>query len=187
MKLVCGLVFSLLVTSTLWGQTAPAPNSAPLASSAQVATAAPVPNSAPASQPNPAASQSRFPGQPMTSIEANSMYLAQMKEMMDQLKAMQSKLDEIKTNTAKVKDPTLKQQLELDNELWAMMLAQLQSITISTAQSRSYARFGSAEQAYRQHRQALRQPPVPSAPATPATSAAPVTSDSKQAAPSDHP
>jgi len=132
-------------------------------------------------------SQSRFPGQPMTPIEANSMYLAQMKGMMDQLKTMQSELDEIKANTTKVKDPTLKQQLELDNELWAMMSAQLQPIDVSTAQSRSYARFGSAEQAYRQHRQALRQPPVPPAPTTPATSAAPVISDSKPAAPSDYP
>ena len=110
-----------------------------------------------------------------------------MKGMMDQLKTMQSKLDEIKANTTKVKDPTLKQQLELDNELRAMMSAQLQPIDVSTAQSRSYARFGSAEQAYRQHRQALRQPPVPPAPTTPATSAAPVISDSKPAVPSDYP
>jgi hypothetical protein len=46
------------------------------------------------------------------------------------------------------------------------------------------ALFGSTEQAYRQHRLAVRQPPVPPAPAT---SAAPVISDSKLAAPSDHP
>lgn len=175
MKSVSWVVFSLLMATTVWGQAASAPN------------AAPVPNSVPASQPNPVASQARLGGQPITPLEANSLYLAQMKGMMDQLKAMQSKLDEIKAKTAKVKDPTLKQQLQLDNELWTMMLAQLQAITVSTAQSRSYARFGSAEQAYRQRRQALRQPPVPPAPATPSTSAAPVTSDSKPAAPPDHP
>jgi TolA-binding protein len=168
MKKIGWVVFAMLVATMLWGQAAPAPN----------ATAV--------SQPNSNAQQPGFPSQPMTPIEANSMYLAQLKGMMDQLKAMQSKLDEIKAHTTKVKDPTLKQQLELDNELWAMMLAQLQAIAVSTAQSRSYARFGTAEQAYRQHRQALRQPPVPPAPTTPATPAAPVTSDSKQAAPSDH-
>src|SRR5271169_6736290 len=61
MKLGCGLVFSLLVAATLWGQSAPAPNSAPLASSARVANAAPVPNCASASEPNPAAFAVQIP------------------------------------------------------------------------------------------------------------------------------
>jgi hypothetical protein len=177
MKLLRCLAFCLLVSVTLWGQSAPAPNSAP------VANPAPVPQPAPAFQPNPATLQSRMAGQPQTPVEANSLYLGQMKRMMDQIKAMQTKLDEMKVNTAKVKDPTLKQQLQLDNELWAMMLTQLQAITISTAQSRSFGRFGAGEQAYRQQRQSLRQPPTPPDTAAPPALVAP---ESKPAAPTDH-
>ena len=163
MKLVRWVVFSLLAPAMLWGQSAPAPS------------AAPAPNAAPVSPASPAAGQPRFPGQPMTPTELNSQHLAQMQRLMDELKAMQIKLDEMKANAAKVKDPTLKQQLQLDNELWAMMLSHVQAITVSTAQrSNAYGRFGPGEQLYRQQRQALRQSqPPPGSPAVPAAPAAP--------------
>ena len=178
MKLVSGLVFCLLLASTLFGQSAPAPD-AGSAPSAAAAT-----NAGPAPQPNPAAPQSRVSGQTMSPAELNAMRMGQLVRLSDELKAMRTKLEEMKANAAKVKDPTLKQQLQLDNELWAMMLSHMQQVTASVAQSRSFGRFGPGDQAYRTQRQAMR--PAPS-PASPATSAAPVAPESKPVAPADHP
>ena len=175
MKLVSGLVFCLLLASTLFGQSAPAPD-AGSAPSAAAAT-----NAGPAPQPNPAAPQSRVSGQTMSPAELNAMRMGQLVRLSDDLKAMRTKLDEMKANAAKVKDPTLKQQLQLDNELWAMMLSHVQQITATAAQSRSFGRFGPSDQAYRMQRQAQR--PVPA----PATSTAPVIPESKPAVPADHP
>jgi hypothetical protein len=178
MKLVGGLVFSLLVASTIFGQSAPAP------SAASTPSPAPVTNAAPASQSNLGTPQSRVPGQTMSPAELNAMRMGQLMRLSDELKAMHTKLDEMKANAAKVKDPTLKQQLQLDNELWAMMLSHMQQLTASVAQSRSLGRFGPGDQAYRMQHQAMR--PLPS-PASPATSAAPVAPESKPVAPADHP
>jgi|SRR5271165_1849770 len=175
MKLVSGLVFSLLVASTLFGQSAPAP------SAASTPSPAPVTNAAPAFQSNPGTPQSRVLGQTMSPVELNAMRNGQLMRLSDELKAMHTKLDEMKANAAKVKDPTLKQQLQLDNELWAMMLSHMQQVTASVAQSRSFGRFGPGDQAYRMQRQATR--PLPS-PASPATPAAP---ESKPATPADQP
>ena len=162
MKLVSGLVFCLLLASTLFGQSAPAPD-AGSAPSAAAAT-----NAGPAPQPNPAAPQSRVSGQTMSPAELNAMRMGQLMRLSDDLKAMRTKLDEMKANAAKVKDPTLKQQLQLDNELWAMMLSHVQQITASAAQ-------------HPLQRQAQRQVQPP------ATSVAPAAPESKPAAPADHP
>jgi len=178
MKLVSGLLFSLLFASTMLGQSAPAP------SAASTPSPAPVTNAVPVAQSNLGTPQSRVPGQTMSPVELNAMRNAQLMRMSEELKAMHTKLDEMKANAAKVKDPTLKQQLQLDNELWAMMLSHMQQVTASVAQSRSYGRFGPGDQAYRTQRQAMR--PAPS-PASPATSAAPVAPESKPVAPADHP
>ena len=165
----------LFLHSALLGQSAPAPGAG------SVPSPAPATNAAPAPQPNPAAPQPRVPGQTMSPAELNAMRMGQLMRLSDDLKAMRTKLDEMKANAAKVKDPTLKQQLQLDNELWAMMLSHVQQITASAAQSRSFSRFGPSDQAYRMQRQAQR--PVPA----PATSTVPVTPESKPAAPADHP
>jgi len=175
MKVVSGLVFCLLLASTLFGQSAPASDTS------SAPSPAPATNAAPAPQQNPATPQSRVPGQTMTPAELNAMRMGQLMRLSDDLKAMRTKLDEMKANAAKVKDPTLKQQLQLDNELWAMMLSHVQQITASAAQSRTFGRFGPSDQAYRMQRQAQRQVQPP------ATSVAPAAPESKPAAPADHP
>ena len=181
MKSVFGLVFSLLLALTSFAQSTSAPSAASASSSA------PTTNAAPASESNLGVSQSRAAGQTLSPVELNAMRMGQLMRMSDELKAMRTKLDEMKANAAKVKDPTLKQQLQLDNELWAMMLLHVQQITVSAAQNRSFARFGSGDQAYRMQRQAMRPSPGAVVPSTPATPAAPVAPESKPAAAADHP
>lgn len=178
MRSVSGLVFPLFVALALSGQSAPAPGAA------STPSPAPVTNAAPASQSNLETPQPRVSGQTMSPVELNAMRNAQLMRMSDELRAMHTKLEEMKANAAKVKDPTVKQQLQLDNELWAMMLSHMQQVTASVAQSRSFSRFGPGDQAYRTQRQAMR--PLPS-PASPATPAAPVAPESKPVAPADHP
>jgi hypothetical protein len=86
--------------------------------------------------------------------------MARMMRLTAELRVMRSKLGEMNANTAKVKDPTLKQQLQLDNELWAMMLSQLELMTAGPPQSRPPGRVGGPEQMPRQQRQTL--PPAAS-------------------------
>lgn len=174
MKAVGGLVFSLLLAAAMWGQSTPASN------------AASAPGAAAAPQPDPQAPPSRPAGQAMSPAEINAMHMGQLMRLSDELKAMRTKLDEMKANAAKVKDPALKQQIQLDTELWAMMLSHIQEMNAVNAQTRAFGHFGTGDQVYRQQRQAMRPlPPPPGAP-TPATSAAPAATDSKPATPDDH-
>jgi hypothetical protein len=161
MKLVGWVVFALLAAASLRAQAVPVQN------------AAPVPQTSPVPPP-----QSGFPSQPMTRGEINTWHMQRMLQLMAELKAMHSKLDEKKANTAKVKDPALRQQLQLDNELWAMMLSHLEAMTAEAPQNSRSSRFGSAAQRYRQQQMSLPRTEVPAAPAAPET---------KPAAPPDHP
>jgi len=96
MKRVCSVVFSLFVAVTSWGQTKP---------SAAAASTTPLNQPAPSAglqdQPSPA--------------DANDLRMQRMLRLYGELKAMRSKLDEMKANAAKVNDPALKQQLQLEN------------------------------------------------------------------------
>jgi len=51
-----------------------------------------------------------------------------MQEMKAQLDKMQAKLDEMKANLAKVKDPAARQQIQLDTDLWAMMVGHMEGM-----------------------------------------------------------
>jgi TolA-binding protein len=165
MKWVGWAVFSLLVATTLWGQGAPASNSAPVAPS------------------NPSAPQTGFAGEPMTPVELNAWRMRRMAQLMSELKAMHAKLDEMKANAEKVTDPALKQQLQLDNELWAMMLTHVEEMTAVTPQaSRLLNRFGTGQQMRRQPQEGHPQGATPAAPAGPAAPEPP-----KSAPPSDQP
>jgi len=165
MKFARWIGFSLLVATTLWGQATPAPNTTPVAPS------------------NPAAAQTGFPGEPMTAVELNAWRMRRMARLMAELKAMHSKLDEMKANAEKVTDPALKQQLQLDNELWAMMLTHVEEMTAVTPQaSRLLNRFGTGQQMRRQQQETHPQGANPAAPASPTAPEPP-----KSAPPSDHP
>jgi hypothetical protein len=51
-----------------------------------------------------------------------------MQEMKAQLDKMHAKLDEMKANLAKVKDPAARQQIQLDADLWAMMVSHMDNM-----------------------------------------------------------
>ena len=174
MKRFGWIVFSLFVGTSLWGQAAPsavpaptqnqaAPNAAPTPTQNQAA-----PNAAPTPTQNQAAVMSELQNRPMPT-GWNSLRMQRSLRMMADLKEMHTKLDEMKANAAKVKDPAVKQQLQMENELWAMMLAQLQTL-MGTAQQAAGAsgRYAPAGQRYLQQRSMSRpdgaSPAAPEAP-----------------------
>ena len=170
MKRFGWIVFSLFVGATLWGQAAPSAVPAPTQN--QVA-----PNAASTPTQNQAAVMSELQNRPMPT-GWNSGRMQRSLRMMADLKEMHTKLDEMKANAAKVKDPAVKQQLQMENELWAMMLAQLQTLMGTAPQAAGASgRYAAAGQRYLQQRPMSRpdgaSPPAPEAP--------------KPAGPSDHP
>lgn len=54
-----------------------------------------------------------------------AMHQQHMQDMKAQLDTMHAKLDEMKSNLAKVKDPAARAQIQLDTDLWAMMVAHM--------------------------------------------------------------
>jgi hypothetical protein len=143
MKLFGWMVFPLFVATTLWGQAAPSPGPAPQPTQA-------APNAAPTPQQNQAAVISELQNRPMPA-NWNTLRMQRSLRLMADLKEMHSKLDEMKANAAKVKDPAVKQQLQMENELWAMMLAHVEAMTGTAPQAaRASNRFGPAGQRYLQ-------------------------------------
>jgi hypothetical protein len=157
MKRFGWIVFSLFVGATLWGQAAP--------------------SAVPAPTQNQAAVMSELQNRPMPT-GWNSGRMQRSLRLMADLKEMHTKLDEMKANAAKVKDPAVKQQLQMENELWAMMLAQLQTLMGTAPQAAGASgRYAPAGQRYLQQRPMSRPDG-----ASPAAAEAP-----KPAGPSDHP
>ena len=161
MKRFGWIVFSLFVSITLWGQAAPTAVPAPTQNQAG-------PNAAPAPTQNQAAVMSELQNRPMPT-GWNSWRTQRSIRLMADLKEMHNKLDEMKANAAKVKDPAVKQQLQMENELWAMMLAQLQTLMGTAPQAAGASgRYAPAGQRYLQQRPMLRpdgaSPAAPEAP-----------------------
>jgi hypothetical protein len=170
MKRFGWIVFSLFVGATLWGQAAPSAVPAPTQNQA-------APNAAPTPTQNQAAVMSELQNRPMPT-GWNSGRMQRSLRLMADLKEMHTKLDEMKANAAKVKDPAVKQQLQMENELWAMMLAQLQTLMGTAPQAAGASgRYAPAGQRYLQQRPMSRPDG-----ASPAAPEAP-----KPAGPSDHP
>ena len=170
MKRFGWIVFSLFVGAGLWGQAAPSAVPAPTQNQA-------APSAVPAPSQNQAAVMSELQNRPMPT-GWNSGRMQRSLRLMADLKEMHTKLDEMKANTAKVKDPAVKQQLQMENELWAMMLAQLQTLMGTAPQAAGTSgRYAPAGQRYFQQRPTSRPDgPSPAAPEAP-----------KPAGPSDHP
>jgi hypothetical protein len=57
-----------------------------------------------------------------------AMHQAHMQEMKDQVAKMRATLEQLKANLAKVKDPALKQQSQLDVDLWEGMVKHLEGM-----------------------------------------------------------
>lgn len=56
------------------------------------------------------------------------MHQKHMEAMKADLAKMRAKLDEMKTNLAKVKDPAAKQQIQLDADLWEMVVGHMEQM-----------------------------------------------------------
>lgn len=155
---VCWIMICLLLTTALWSQAAPEAVPAPQSNQPVMQPATPVP---PAALPNRQA--------PM---DMNTWQMQRMLRLTAELKAMRAKLDEMKANTAKVKDPAVKQQLQLDNDMWAMMLAHVEvMIAMAPQATRASNRFPPKQGGYRWQ---MPSQPAPAAASAPASSAAPV-------------
>lgn len=156
---VCWIMICLLLTTALWSQAAPEAVPAPQSNQPVMQPATPVP---PAALPNRQA--------PM---DMNTWQMQRMLRLTAELKAMRAKLDQMKANTAKVKDPAVKQQLQLDNDMWAMMLAHVEvMIAMAPQATRASNRFPPKQGGYRWQMPASQ--PAPAAAAAPASAAAPV-------------
>ena len=159
---VCWGVICLLQTTVLWGQAAPEAAPAPQSNPPLVQPASPIP---PAALPNR-----------QTQMDMNTWQMQRMLRLTAELKAMRDKLDEMKANTAKVKDPAVKQQLQLDNDMWAMMLAHVEvMIAMAPQATRAQNRFPPKQGGYRWQVPAS-QPAPAAAPASSATPVAPAAS-----------
>ena len=85
-------------------------------------------------------SSSQSPTQPAPPAQAGPMHhphhpgpMAGMRQQhMEAMKAdlakMRAKLDEMKANLAKVKDPAVKQQIQLDTDLWEMLAGHMEQM-----------------------------------------------------------
>lgn len=65
---------------------------------------------------------------PADHADMMAMRQQHMQEMKAQLGKMHTKLDEMKANLAKVKDPAARQQIQMDTDLWAMMVGHMEDM-----------------------------------------------------------
>lgn len=145
MKRFGWIVFSLFVGATPWGQAAPSAVPAPTQNQA-------APSAAPMPTQNQAAVMSELQSRPIPT-GWNSWRMQRSLRLVADLRDMHTKLDEMKANAAKVKDPAVKQQLQMENELWTMMLAQLQTLMGTAPQAAGASgRYAPAGQRYLQQR-----------------------------------
>jgi len=170
----------LLLTTALWGQAAPQAAPAPQSNPPLVQPASPIP---PAALPNQ-----------QTQMDMNTWQMQRMLRLTAELKAMRVKLDEMKANTAKVKDPAVKQQLQLDNDMWAMMLAHVEvMIAMAPQATRASNRFPPKQGRYpwqvppSQPSPAAAASPAPASPAAPVAPGASPAPASNSAASPNHP
>ena len=117
MKVYWSVAFSLLFGAGLWGQSAP--------------------NSAPIPQPNQAAQQAGMQPRPLPPADANASRMQFSRQFALELEQMRAKLDEMKTNDAKIKDPAVRKHLQLDTELWDLMYLRMNEVTSALMQMKS--------------------------------------------------
>lgn len=147
MKVYWSVVFSLLIGVSLWGQATP--------------------NPAPAPQPSQAAMQPGMPGRPLSSVDAS--YRMQLtRQFALELQQMRTKLGEMKTNDANIKDPAVRKHLQLDAELWDLMFSHMNEVTTALMQLKSTpSSMSPAAQMYRRQMMQERMGPAPTPMAIP--------------------
>jgi hypothetical protein len=152
MKPVLLWTFSLGLAASLWGQANP--DNAPSPQTAEPA-------------------QRTASAVPASTADYISWRLQRMRQLEDEIGAMRTKLDELKTNTARLKDPAVKKQVELETELLGMMLSHEEEVNAMLRLPSAPLRTNSAAQNYRR-RMVPRQMPGQQFPAmTPSGQAAP--------------
>jgi hypothetical protein len=75
------------------------------------------------------AAQGTIPGTPPPPHQQHMMAMQQhMQEMKAQIAKMQANVDQMKANAAKIKDPAVRQQADLDAQMWQMMVDHMQGM-----------------------------------------------------------
>ncbi|HEX6905229.1 MAG TPA: hypothetical protein VF154_01360 [Terriglobales bacterium] len=75
------------------------------------------------------AAQGTSPATPPPPRHQHMMAMQQhMQEMKAQIAQMQSNVDKMKANAAKIKDPAVRQQADLDAQMWQMMVDHMQGM-----------------------------------------------------------
>lgn len=114
MKVFWSLFVCSILAASLWAQegSAPAPQ--------------PVP---PQAQPGPGSQNAPLPIQAGAPDQSNAWRAQRAEKLNAQLDQMRAKLAEMKVNAAKVKDPTVSKQLQLEEELLAMMITHVDELS----------------------------------------------------------
>jgi TolA-binding protein len=103
MKQVLFLTLLMLLSTSVWGQAAPAQNSSPQAPPAQA-------------------------GPMHHGMHHHQMMQQHMRDMKAQLDTMHAKIADLKANLGKVKDPATKQALQADLDLWESMAGHMEAM-----------------------------------------------------------
>jgi hypothetical protein len=148
MKICCSIVFPLLLCASLWGQANPNP--------------APVP------QPNQAAIPTGVQNRPLSTADVTTARFQLYRQLALENQQMRLKLDEMKTNDAKIKDPALRKHMQLDAELWDLMFSHMNEVTSALLQLRPTSRPDPTAQMYRRQMLQQRMGGAPAATPTPA-------------------
>jgi hypothetical protein len=73
-------------------------------------------------------SQGTTEGTPPAAHHQHMAMQQHMQEMKAQIAKMQSNVDQMKANAGKIKDPTVRQQADLDAQMWQMMVDHMQGM-----------------------------------------------------------
>jgi len=155
MKVYDAVVFVMITSASLWGQAGPNPAPAPQAS--QV----------------PMQANMQNPG--MRPMDLTAMRIQLSHKLGAELREMQFKVNEMRVDAAKAKDPATKKHLQLEADMWELTITHLNDMTSAMLQvQRPLVNAASGPATY--HREYLERsmthPPAAAAPA--AAQAAPV-------------
>ena len=117
MKVYCSAAFSLILGASMWGQA--------------------VQNPTPVPQPNQAALPAGMQNRPLPPADATAAHMQLNRQFALELEQMRAKLDEMKANDAKIKDPAVRKHMELDTELWGLMYAHVNEVASTLQQMKS--------------------------------------------------
>lgn len=150
MRLSCAMLIAAIASTSLLAQSSP--------------------NLAATSQPSQPPMHAGMPNQSMRPVDLTAMRIQLNHKLAAELQEMQFKLNQMKVNAAKTKDPAVKKQLLLETELWELTLNHFNDMTSAMLQMQQPpANPSSAAQMYRRQ---MMQRNMTGASAAPAPAAA---------------